>query len=181
MTWKAFHNRGETLRSVIATAAIRRDGVLPMDVEGVAETFADELDLIGALQLKWHTRLAGQVERIMGGQPLDLDAAVALAWSRTSEEFGGVRLILDNYRQNPTDDRMARALETATRKEHIFLAVMAGKSSLHDDAAVPVGAAIEERARELHRGAPVRLDLIDEQPAEPRGSLLERLRAVVAA
>ena len=77
MTWKAFHNRGETLRSVIATAAIRRDGVLPMDIEGVAETFADELDLIGALQLKWHTRLAGQVERIMGGQPLDLDAAVA--------------------------------------------------------------------------------------------------------
>lgn len=181
MTWKAFHNRGETLRSVIATAAVRRDGILPMDVDGVAETFADELDLIGALQLKWHTRLAGQVERIMSGQPLDLDAAVALAWSRTAEEFGGVRLILDNYRQQPVDDRMARALETATRKEHIFLAVMAGKSSLQDEAAVIVGAAIEERARDLHRGAPVHLELIDDEPVQHRGTLLERLRAVVAA
>ena len=41
MTWKAFHNRGETLRAVIATAAVRRDGLLPMDVPGVAETCRD--------------------------------------------------------------------------------------------------------------------------------------------
>ena len=34
-----------------------------MDVEGVGEAFADELDLLGALQLRWHTRLAGHIER----------------------------------------------------------------------------------------------------------------------
>ena len=56
MTWKAFHNRGETLRAVIAESAVRRDGILPMDVPGVAERFRDELDLLGALQMRWHTR-----------------------------------------------------------------------------------------------------------------------------
>ena len=49
MTWKSFHNRGEILRSVIATAGVRRDGYLPMDVSGVAETFGDELTLLAAL------------------------------------------------------------------------------------------------------------------------------------
>ena len=33
-----------------------------MDVPGVAERFRDELDLLGALHLKWHTRLAGHIE-----------------------------------------------------------------------------------------------------------------------
>ncbi|NHA00275.1 hypothetical protein G5V59_09645 [Nocardioides sp. W3-2-3] len=42
MTWKAYHNRGETLRAVIATSSVRRDGRLPMDVAGVSETFRDE-------------------------------------------------------------------------------------------------------------------------------------------
>ena len=44
MTWTSFHHRGEILRAVIATADVRRDGVLPLDVAGVAETFGDELD-----------------------------------------------------------------------------------------------------------------------------------------
>ena len=34
MTWKSFHRRGEILRTVIATADARRDGLLPMDVAG---------------------------------------------------------------------------------------------------------------------------------------------------
>ena len=57
MSWKAFHHRGETLRVVVDTANERRDGVLPMDAPGVTENFTDELDLIGALLLKWHARL----------------------------------------------------------------------------------------------------------------------------
>ena len=43
MTWTSFHRRGEILRAVIAAADPRRDGLLPMDVDGVAETFGDEL------------------------------------------------------------------------------------------------------------------------------------------
>ncbi|MEQ6903737.1 hypothetical protein, partial [Nocardioides sp. YIM 152588] len=155
MSWKSFHRRGETLRAVITTAGVRRDGVLPMDVEGVAETFRDELDLLAACQLKWHTRLSGRIERVLAGQPLDLPDAVALAWSQTAEELAGVRMILDRYRAEPTDDAMARAMATATAKEHTFLAVMAGRSGLDAPAARRIGAAIEERARGLRRGAAI--------------------------
>lgn len=177
MTWKAFHNRGETLRSVIATAAVRRDGVLPLDVDGVAETFRDELDLLGALQLKWHTRLAGHIERAMVSQPLDLPGAVATAWARAATELAGVRDIIDHYRQHPVDADMAAAVAKATAKEHQFLAVMAGLAGLGDTEAQAVGAQIEARARALHDAA--------DEPAgerEPRRTtLLDRLRAVMAA
>ena len=37
MTWTSFHSRGEILRDVIAVANQRRDGLLPMDVDGVAD------------------------------------------------------------------------------------------------------------------------------------------------
>ena len=76
MTWTSFHRRGEVLRDVIAAADQRRDGTLPLDVDGVSATFDDELELLGALQLKWHTRLAGRIEREQMNQPLDLRAAV---------------------------------------------------------------------------------------------------------
>ncbi len=89
MTWKAFHNRGEILRAVTATADARLDGLLPMDVPGVSETFADELDLLGALQLRWHTRLAGRIERELMRQPMDLEQAVVTAWQATADELPG--------------------------------------------------------------------------------------------
>src|SRR4051794_39292552 len=50
MTWTSFHRRGDVLREVIAAADQRRDGLLPSDVDGVSETFTDELDLLAALQ-----------------------------------------------------------------------------------------------------------------------------------
>jgi hypothetical protein len=153
MTWKSFHSRAEILRSVIATAGVRRDGLLPMDVSGVAETFGDELSLLAALQLKWHTRLSGHIERGLMAQPLDLDAAVMAAWGHAADELPGVRQILDHYRAEPTDTAMARAMEKATAKEHLLLAVMAGKSSVADPKAVPIGAALEDRARLVHQHA----------------------------
>ena len=61
MTWSTFHRRGEVLRGVIDAADTRRDGLLPTDVPGVPETFDDELALLGALQLRWHTRLSGRL------------------------------------------------------------------------------------------------------------------------
>ena len=48
MTWTTFHRRGEILRTVIATTDERRDGVLPMDLDGVAETFGDEFTVLMA-------------------------------------------------------------------------------------------------------------------------------------
>ena len=97
MTWTAFHNRGEILRTVIATADDRRDGILPMDVAGVAETFGDELALLGALQLRWHTRLAGRIERELDRAPHDPEAAVAAARRQTARDLPGVRAVLDRH------------------------------------------------------------------------------------
>lgn len=177
MTWKSFHNRGEILRTVIATANTRRDGVLPTDVDGVAETFADDLELLGTLQLKWHTRLAGQIERELHEQPLDLPLAVVTAWGKACDELPGVRMVLDRYRAEPADEAMAQAFAIATVKEHALLAVMAGQGKIGSAEAeaqsAPIGARLEERARSAHRGAVV----VD----EVRPTFLERLRAVLAA
>jgi hypothetical protein len=175
MTWKSFHNRGEILRTVIATANVRRDGVLPMDVAGVAETFGDELSLLATLQLRWHTRLAGHIERELMNQPLDLPRAVEVAWGAAADDLPGIRRILDRYRAEPVDGAMAEAMRKATVKEHMLLATMAGKASFDDASAAPVGADIETRARHSHRGVST-LTVERKQP-----SLLERLKAVVAA
>lgn len=182
MTWKSSHdrpllNRGEILRTVIETAEARRDGVVPMDVPGVAETFRDELTLIGALQLRWISRLSGRIERELMSEPMDLESAVVAAWAGLAAEMPGVRAILDHYRDHPLDDAMARAMSVSTAKEQAMLAVLAGRSSTTDPAAIRVGAAIEQRARDVHVA-----------PSRPAGAhaaehttLVDRIRAVLAA
>ncbi len=177
MTWKAFHNRGETLRVVIATAAERRDGILPMDVPGVAEHFRDELDLLGALQIKWHTRLAGHIETELSVQPMDLRAAVVAGWARAADELPGVRMIIDHYRSHPVDDAMAQAVVRMTAKEHHYLAAMAGRASVAREEGHAIGAEIEKVARHTPAGAPAIAAVED----EPRRPFMERLRAAIAA
>jgi hypothetical protein len=175
MTWQSFHSRGEILRTVLSTADDRRDGRLPMDVGGVAETFGDELTLLGALQLRWHTRLAGRIERELMRQPMDLEGAVVSAWHATADELPGVLAIVDHYRAEPADEAMARAMTKSAAKERILLAMMAGKVSRPDDAAARVGAGIESRARATYR--PARGSA--HRAEQPR--LLARLRAALAA
>lgn len=148
MTWTAFRTRGEILRDVSSTADSRADGTLPWDVEGVERVFADELDLLGALQLRWHTRLAGRIERELSSQPLDLEAAVVAAWRATARELPGVRAVIDRHREQPLDSEMAEAMSVAAAKERELLAVMAGRAGLGDPGAAQVGAEIEARARE---------------------------------
>ena len=104
MTWTTFHHRGDVLRTVTRTADARRDGILPMDVAGVTETFGDEVTLLGALQLRWHTRLSGHIERELLQQPLDPDLAVIAAWQAAADELPGTRAIVDHYRAEPADD-----------------------------------------------------------------------------
>ncbi len=174
MTWKSLHNRGEILRSVVSNANVRRDSILPMDVEGVRETFGDELTLLAALQLKWHTRLAGSIERELMSQPLDLGAAVIRAWGEAADEMPGVRLLLDHYRAEPLDEAMRFAMGKATAKERIMLAVLAGQASARDATAVRAGARIEAKARAAHRAPSIRLPF-------RQASFLDRLRAVIAA
>jgi hypothetical protein len=148
MTWTAFRTRGEILRDVSNAADTRADGTLPWDVEGVERVFADELDLLGALQLRWHTRLSGRIERELSSQPLDLEAAVVTAWRATARELPGIRAIIDRHREQPLDPQMAEAMSVAAAKERELLAVMAGRAGLGDARAAEVGAEIEARARE---------------------------------
>ncbi len=175
MTWTSFHRRGEILRDVIASANRRRDGRLPSDLPGVAKTFVDERELLGALQLRWHTRLAGRIERELAAQPMELEDAVVAAWHATAAELPGVRMVLDQERVAPRSAEVAEAMAKATAKERILLAMMAGGVSAPDDTAVRVGARIEERARLSYRPAPP-----DAAPEQSPG-LLGRLKAALVA
>ncbi|MCA1984179.1 hypothetical protein [Nocardioides nematodiphilus] len=172
MTWNSYHTRGEILSTVIKTADQRQDGRLPMDVEGVTAKFDDEFDLLTTLQLKWHTRLAGNLERQLSEQPMDLRAAAIAAWHATAAEMPGVRIILDRYLEHPLDARMATAMRKSTAKEHLLLAVMAGMGSYADELAIPAGRRIAEEARASYVPAPVVLE---------RPTLLSRLRSALAA
>ena len=147
MTWNSYHRRGEVLRTVIEAADERRDGILPMDVGGVAQTFEDDIALLAALELRWHTRLAGQIERNLMSQPMDLESNVILAWQQSAVAMPGLRAILDHYTAHPTTEEMAQNLKASITKEHQLLAMMAGKASEIDDVCARVGAALAERAR----------------------------------
>ncbi len=204
MSWKTFHNRGETLRVVIDTANSRRDGVLPMDVPGVAEHFIDELDLVGALLLKWHARLSGNIERALVREPMDLESAVASAWHTTAEQMPGVRLVIDGCAGRPAGPEMARAMFRAREKEWARLAVAAGLANTQDEPAAAAGRRLEERARLGLPGPAARpepvvqtsIEVPSETPNEtPTGTpnttpsttpastpcLADRIRAVLAA
>src|SRR5690606_11464785 len=150
MTWDNFHRRGDVLRAVTHEVNTRCDGRLPMDLPGVAETFADEIDLVGALQLRWFTMLSGQIDRLMVDEPIDLEHAVVEAWRASAAALPGVRAVLDRIRELPESAEMAQAIAVAGAKEHQMLALMAGRASRldRDERAARAGALIEERARQ---------------------------------
>jgi hypothetical protein len=179
MNSKSFHSRGEILRDVITTANRRRDGMLPLDVDGATETFGDELTLLGALQLRWHTRLGGRIERALMQQPMDLEQAVIAAWHATADELPGVRAIVDHYRAEPRGAAMADAMTRSSAKERILLAVMAGRVSAPDETAARVGEAIESHARATYR--PVRPPPHSTTRRADQPRLLDRIKAAIAA
>ncbi|MGY2874085.1 hypothetical protein ACVW00_001275 [Marmoricola sp. URHA0025 HA25] len=185
MTWNTFHHRGEILRAVVETADDRRDGVLPMELPGVHETFRDELDLVAALWLKWNARLSGNIERALTTQPMDLEAAVASAWRQTSEQLPGLRAILDRYVESPTDPEMAAALNRATEKEWCRLAAAAGLANDEGPAAARAGRQVELRARtaaaEQSADALMATATTDTSLDGDTPSLVERIKAVLAA
>jgi len=147
MTWDAYHHREEVLRAVIAEADVRGDGTLPIELPGVTETFGDELALIGALQMRWHTRLSGTIDRELLDQPLDLESAVISVWRRTATELFGIRAILDAYSDAPTTEAMQNAVTKAQHQDWTLLAAMAGHASVTDRLTADVGRDIEAEAR----------------------------------
>ena len=175
MTGQSHHRRGDVLRAVVEVADRRRDGLLPMDVPGVRETFGEELSLLAALQLRWHTRLSGHIERAQSDQPMDLEASVVTAWHAAVEEAPGVRMILERYAARPVSPAMGTAMAKAVAKERTLVAVMAGRCAYGDRAAPGVGAVLEDRARATYHPA-------DCTCSEPRPTgLLTKIRAAFAA
>lgn len=178
MTWDAFHHRGDVLRTVTAEVDRRRDGSLPMDLPGVSETFRGERDLLGTLHLRWHTRLAGRIERELAGQPLDLESAVVDAWRATADQLPGIRAVLDRQAADAdhADEETARVMAVAVAKERQMLAVLAGRVSTTEPEphGQRIGAELEERARTGW----------DQSTADDRvapASFLHRLKAALAA
>ena len=179
--------RATVLRDVVDAANQRRDGVLPTGVAGVAETFPEPLDLVAALQLRWHTQLAGAIEAALAQQPMDLEHAVLCAWRGTARRLVGVRLVLDRFAEETTDETARTALAKARRKDWALLAVMAGQAGVHDARAAEVGRVLELLARASfdpaatprHRAAPA------PRRVRPTGAALRRrvgrLRDLVAA
>jgi hypothetical protein len=180
--------RDAVLRAVIAAADLRRDGALPTDVWGVAETFPRARDLVAALQLRWHTRLAGNIEQALAGQPLDLEKAVLCAWRRTAQELVGLRLVLDRCADAPGDEELATALAKSQRKDWTLLAVMSGQAGVHDRQAADVGRVLELLARATFDPSATprtRRTQVTDRRAERRDGLLRekiaRFRELVAA
>lgn len=175
MSWTSHHKRGEILRGVVAVIDERRDGLLPMDLPGVTETFTDELDLLAALQLRWHTRLSGRIETELANQPMDLEDAVVRAWHGTADDLPGIRTVLDRYHARPVDEAMATALAKSQAKEHLTLAVMAGRGAFADAECVRLGSMIEARARAEYVPA---VEVVERGPF---AGLVDMFRAVRSA
>lgn len=180
MTWDAFHRRGEVLRNVLQHAETYRDGALPMELPGVTEAFGDEVTLLGALQLRWHTRLAGAIERELMGQPMELETAVMTAWLTTARESAGLRAVLDRCAEEPGSPEVAAMLEKAQHKDWMLMAAMAGKASPSDPRAVRVGRSIEQKARTAYRPTP-RPSEAGRRRAVAKQSFIERVKAHLAA
>ncbi|RJS45151.1 hypothetical protein D4739_02135 [Nocardioides cavernaquae] len=160
---------------MIAELDNRRDGVAPMYLPGVEQTFRDELDLLSALSLKWHTRLSGRLERVMSEEPLNYEAAVIGAWRDNVAELPGIRLALDAALAG-TDAEILAVIGKSQAKEHELLALWSGRVSAYqlEEYGDREGAKVELLAREGFE-----FPAAVEAPAEPL-SFLERLKAAVA-
>lgn len=186
MGWTSHHRRGDVLRAVGAAADEHLDGLVPMDVTGVPETFGDEATLLAALHLRWHARLARHLETAADARPLDRETAAVRAWCAAADDLPGTRLVLDRSLlladDRGPDDVVLRSLRSGAVHDHLALAAAVGRASTaedgeHDPGTVEVGARLERLARNARAGRPL---WTTAAPVEPTGSgLLDRLRAVL--
>ncbi len=179
MTWTTLSNRGAVLRRVVERADQRRDGLLPLDVEGVDHVFEDANALLSALLMRWNTQLAIEIERGQQSEAEDPETLVLDAWTRTAKGMPGTRLVIDHYRREPSDDVMARMVNQARLKEWEMLAVAAGLSHADPAATQVHGARIEEAARARHDGAAVGINWTSLSPLGR--SVMGRLNSTFAA
>jgi hypothetical protein len=177
MTWDAYHRRDTVLHEVMTVADTRRDGILPWDeVPGTEAAFGTPADLLGALQMRWHTRLSGAIERQLNEEPWDLEQAVVHARRALAGDMPGVRAVLDAHADEPT-------MQRAHRKEWRLLASASGRCAMDDPQAIAIGRGIEERARAIRvdRTAPVGPPTERGQHRGSNRGWLTRLRHALAA
>ena len=108
---------------------------------------------------------------------MDLERAVVAAWQATAEELPGVRAIVDHHRAEPLDEAMAAAMAKSAAKEHVLLAVMAGRAERPGRGRRPRGRGDRGAARgptAAGRAAPAGL-----RRRPRRGLTLGRIRAAL--
>ncbi|WP_110239218.1 hypothetical protein [Nocardioides gilvus] len=172
MTWNS-PRRDEVLRAVVEEADRRLDGVVPMDVAGVQQTFRDADTLADVLYVRWQAALAAEVERALSEGPDDPEAAVVRAWRRTIRALPGVRMVLDTHAEQASGARSEK-IQRRRARQHQWLAQQAGLAPLIpgvDEEAVLLGADLEEAGRRYY--------VPGQRPVRP--PLLKRLRAALAA
>jgi len=182
MTWDAFHRREAVTQAAMELAEQRRDGALAWAELPEAEAaFGSQERLLQALQMRWHTRLAGAIEHELTKEPVDLEAGVVHAWRRCAARMPGLRALLDAHAgpaAGPDAGIDTGPLRTARRKEWMLLASASGVAALDDPAAATLGERIERRARSV---------VVDtaqptiKHPAHRGNSLLRRIRHALAA
>ncbi|MGH3495941.1 MAG: hypothetical protein ACRDP1_00550 [Nocardioidaceae bacterium] len=166
MTWDAYHRRDDILRRLDEVADRHRDGRLPWNEIDAASVFDSTSDLLLAVQMRWHTRLSGRIDRELMNDPMDLRSAIARAWRHAAADLPGMRAILDAHDDVP-------ALGKARDKELGYLASAAGLAAMDDPDAVGIGFELRDDARSI---------VLDRQPpAGHRAGWLGRLRHTCAA
>lgn len=168
VTWTDYHRRDEAIRTVLELADSRADGLLPWDeVPAAEELFGTPSELLRALQMRWHTHLAGSLDELLAEEPMDLEVATVRGWCRAAVDMPGARAILDANRDHT-------AIAAGRRKDFHLLASTAGFGFVGDAYALRAGEALEERAR---AGA------VNEAPAidSGLGGLVRLLRLALAS
>lgn len=130
MSWSDFYKRRDTIDAVLREAERDPHGPLPFaDIDGAAETFSTQADLLLALHYQWMQLLTGHLRAALTGQDdtsphrhePDQTEQAADAWERAARAHPTLRAVLD-----ANIDRYPEAGIPALHREQRVLAVTAG-------------------------------------------------------
>lgn len=129
MSWNDFYARRDIMHDVISKAS-QDDPRLPFaEIDGAAELFGTERQLLLALYYRWTLLLSGRL-RAMAAAPedghapevdTDLPDRVGAAWRETAAEHATLRAVLD-----AGVEAYPEALRPALEREQRMLALAAG-------------------------------------------------------
>ena len=150
MTWDAYNRRKVALHDVLEIADRRREDVtvseLLADVDGAAQAFGTEAELLLDAQMMWFQSLSCRMDQMLTMDVDNLEAGAVMVWHEVAGAMPGVRTLLDQNADEP-------ALQAAFDHEHRFLARAAGVPVDHRDL-LGHGSRIKELARETVVHAP---------------------------